>query len=86
MALSAFDGDIRTRFDFVSHGARGDCIKPRAVASEDVLKRALRENVTELIDGNLSIAGLKSLLARRPTLLYQTTVSAKQFLGVGGLR
>lgn len=77
-----FDGDIRARFSFSAEGQRIDLIDPGALPSKDELNKVVRENVVELIDGVVSISGLKALLARRPTMLYQTTLKAKKALGL----
>jgi hypothetical protein len=76
------DGDIRARFSFLADGKEVDLFDPGALSSDDELKKIIRENVSELIEGSTSVPGLKSLLARRPTMLYQTTLVAKKILGV----
>jgi hypothetical protein len=76
------DGDIRARFSFPADEKQMDLFDPGALASEDELRKIVRENAAELIEGVISIPGLKALLARRPTMLCQTTVKAKKALGV----
>ena len=76
------DGDIRARFSFLAAGKQVDLFDPHALPSEDELRKIVRENVATLIEGAMSVPGLKALLARRPTMLYQATLKAKRALGV----
>lgn len=76
------DGDIRARFSFCAGGKQVDLFDPNALASEDELKKIVRENVRDLIEGSISVPGLKALLASRPTMLYQATLLAKKALGI----
>jgi hypothetical protein len=67
---------------FLAGGKQVDLFDPGTFSSEEELRKIVRENATELIEGAVSIPGLKTLLARHPTMLYQTTVQAKNTLGV----
>ena len=76
------DGDIRTRFSLLAGQKRGDLFDPSARSSEAELRQIVNDNVAELIEGAISESGLKALLARHPTLLYQATLRAKAALGL----
>lgn len=75
------DGDIRARFSFLAGGKQMDLFDPGALSSEE-LRQIVRKNVVDLIQGATSVPGLKALLTRRPTMLYQTTLIARKALSL----
>jgi hypothetical protein len=74
------DGDVRTRFSVTIQGKEMDCLDPGMFSSDDEVRSVVCQNVTRLVEGSLSIRGLKTLLTKNPILLYQTTLPAKQRL------
>jgi hypothetical protein len=50
---------------------------------EHRVKESIIENISAIIDDALKPGGIKLLLSARPVLLYQTTLAAKEFLGIG---
>ena len=49
--------------------------------SKEKLVKCIDDNVCSFFDNVTSINALKDLLTRRPSLLYQTKLNAKRFLG-----
>jgi hypothetical protein len=76
------DGDVRTRFGYTIKGVTRELWEPVYFESAQQLNCAIRDNVSELLTGIDCVSALKALLARCPALLYQTTIQAKQFLGL----
>jgi hypothetical protein len=77
----AVDGHIRARFTIVDGGKEIDLFSLEKMDDAADLCRALNSNISTLVDGYLSIEGLKTLINKKPVLLYQTMLVAKQFLG-----
>lgn len=76
------DGDIRCRFYFEVDGSKVDCLPIEKLSDSHVIITSLKKNISELIDPSLELEGLKKLLNDRPTLLYQTKIVAKKYLGL----
>jgi hypothetical protein len=79
--LNEIQGDIRTRFTTVLSGNLVDTFNPEKINDEAEMREAVLENIRRLLDGSLTISGLKLLLQKHPVLLYQTKMSAKKVLG-----
>lgn len=77
------DGDIRTRFSLISSGKEIDILELDELPSsaENYIKDFLQQNISELIDG-VAENGIKWMLDKDPTLLYQTSLKAKEYLEV----
>ena len=75
------DGDIRTRFSLMSSGREIDILELDELPSNavDYIKDFLEKNISDLID-EVEENGIKHLLDKDPTLLYQTSLKAKQYL------
>jgi|GEM_PF-5568985 len=78
------DGDIRTRFSLMAKDRETDFL----VLSElpptievDYIKGFLNKNISELID-DVDKNGIRWLLDKDPTLLYQTSLQAREYLGI----
>lgn len=77
------DGDLRTRFTTMVNGKAVDIFDPEKIENIEELNSSITENIDSLIKGFLSINGLKALIAKDPTLLYQVKITAKRLLGYG---
>lgn len=77
-----YECDIGARFTFVMEEKELDLFDPNQFGSDDDLRKVVLANAMKLTDGIASISDLKALLARNPTMLYQTTVQAKKTLGL----
>ena len=75
------DGDLRTRFTTVVDGKLVDLLTPCNIVDEMELTRIIFDNLTSLVTDYLSIDGLKNLIKKDPTLLYQLKIAAINFLG-----
>ena len=77
------DGDIRTRFSLMSSGREIDILELDELPSNavDYIKDFLEKNISDLID-EVEENGIKHLLDKDPTLLYQTSLKAKQYLEI----
>ena len=75
------DGDIRTRFSLMSSGREIDILELDELPSNavDYIKDFLEKNISDLID-EVEENGIKHLLDKDPTQLYQTSLKAKQYL------
>ncbi|HTR29485.1 MAG TPA: DUF4304 domain-containing protein [Puia sp.] len=82
--LKDTDGDVRARFSYDSAGETTDFydLDKLSADCESSVSESFRKNIDELVEPALQPNGLKVLLARRPVLLYQTTLAAKQLLGL----
>jgi hypothetical protein len=76
------DGDIRCRFYFKVEGKEVDCLDLDRINESSVIFSSLEANISEIINPSLELEGLKELLKKKPVLLYQTTINAKQYLGI----
>lgn len=79
------DGDVRTRFGFVKGGKENDFfdLEKLSEIDENCLIKQFEENIKQYIEPITSLDSLKTLLQRKPVLLYQTKISAKQLLQFG---
>lgn len=77
------DGDIRTRFSLMSSGREIDILELDELPSNavDYIRDFLEKNISDLID-EVEENGIKYLLDKDPTLLYQTSLKAKQYLEI----
>lgn len=75
------DGDIRSRFSFKSGDRLIDYIDLDESINSDYLVSSIEANIDELINSSTSLDGVKELLKRDSTLLYQTKINAKKYLG-----
>lgn len=76
------DCDIRTRFNFVSGGKLVDLFKTDSINSETKLTDDIEKNIEVLITNTNNIDGLRQMIQDEPTLLYQTKLSARKYLGL----
>jgi len=76
------DGDIRARFNYTNADKTTDLFVLDSLLEESQLINYLEENYSNLIKGACSIEGMKNLLKKRPTMLYQTTFETKKFLNI----
>ena len=74
-------GDIRCRFCFRVKGKEVDSIDLDTVNDSSVIISSLEKGISEIVNPSLELKSLKKLLKEKPTLLYQTTIAAKQYLG-----
>lgn len=74
------DGDARTRFIFGDKN-KADIVDVERCNSIDLIKTTIQNNVKKLIDIPLK-KGFKELLKIEPTILYQTTLKAKEYLEI----
>jgi len=82
--LKDTDGDIRTRLTYMNGGKEVDFFDLEKLSNSDdqLIKESISKNVSDIIEPALKIDGLRRLLADRPVLLYQTRLTAKEFLGI----
>lgn len=78
------DGHLRTRFDNSMFGTHSDLFELEELTElhHALVESCIRANVAELIDTSSSVSGVMEFLKKQPALLYQTTTSAKEFLGL----
>ncbi|MGZ0084802.1 DUF4304 domain-containing protein [Caldibacillus thermoamylovorans] len=76
------DGDIRCRFHFKVEGKEVDCLDLDRINESSVIVSSLEANISEIINPSLELEGLRELLKKKLVLLYQTTINAKQYLGI----
>lgn len=82
-SITAFrdvDGDIRARFSYQSTDKRIDLLELENITNNSQLLQMFDENA-DLIEAKMSINGLKEIINKRPSILYQTKINAKTFLG-----
>jgi len=77
------DGDVRARFSFDKDGKRLDYfdLEEFLENDQDKLRKQFEENIRKYVEPIVSLDKLKSLLQENQVMLYQTKLSAKQFLG-----
>ena len=78
------DGDIRARFDFEVDDKCSDLFDLQQINELDKrkLSQCIQDNIDTLVKSVTSLDTLKTLLKNKPVLLYQTTIRAKEFLGL----
>ncbi|MEW6618172.1 MAG: DUF4304 domain-containing protein [bacterium] len=74
------DGDVRARFSYEKEGKTTDYFEPENITEKE-LENILNNNIMELIEPILSVDNLKTLINKKPVMLYQITLQAKQILG-----
>jgi Domain of unknown function (DUF4304) len=82
--LKDTDGDVRARFTHNIAGQKVSFFDLEILQDSDEqhVRESIIENVNDIIEPALKADGIKALLSERPVLLYQTKLSAKQFLGI----
>lgn len=76
------DGHIRCRLYYTVGDNEVDCLDLDQIEDVDVIVSSIETGILEIIELSLEPGGLKNLLKTKPELLYQTTINAKQYLGI----
>ncbi len=77
------DGDLRTRFSYKDGEKSMDVfdLEKFNEGTSELIKKYLLENLSFYLNETLSINGIKKLLEKKPSMLYQVKINAKKFLG-----
>jgi hypothetical protein len=76
------DGHIRSRFYFTVGDKEVECLDLDKINESSVIVSSLEAGISEIINPSLEHGGLEELLKKKPVLLYETTIIAKQYLGI----
>ncbi|EPZ39872.1 hypothetical protein C289_0095 [Anoxybacillus ayderensis] len=76
------DGHIRSRFYFTVGDKQVECLNLDEINEDSVIISSLEAGISEIINPALEHRGLEELLKKKRVLLYETTVIAKQYLGI----
>ncbi len=75
------DGDIRSRFYIEGNKSYDISLFDLEMLTEDKLTKIIEENIEEYTKNVATLEDIKLLIKRRPSLLFQTRISAKELLG-----
>ncbi|WP_227938173.1 DUF4304 domain-containing protein [Alkalihalobacillus deserti] len=75
------DGNVRLRFDFELDGKTTDIVDMQDVLKDQFISELVK-NIKHYVSPITSIEALKNLILEEPVLLYQTTLTTKQFLKI----
>ena len=75
------DGDIRSRFYIEGNKSYDISLFDLEMLTEDKLTKIIEENIEEYAKNVSTLEDIKLLIKRRPSLLFQTRISAKELLG-----
>jgi Domain of unknown function (DUF4304) len=78
-----YNGDVRARFTLDVENKKSDFFDLDSLEDEDIgkLKESIDANINKYVTPVLSLGDLKNLIEKNPTMLYQTSISAKELLG-----
>jgi hypothetical protein len=81
--LKYADGSVRSRFASILDNDTVDLFDLGKYADDDTesLRQILLQNINKYVGSIKSLNDLQTFIINNPTLLYQTTVNAKEYLG-----